>query len=93
MYAYFGEMPNIAESWTLISRFEDRYEKATGRRYQKNEERIYQGLVEYGDFETAYALAERNLKRAKEEHKQPSESYPACTVHHLVKEIIDKTSV
>lgn len=90
MNAYFGEMPNVSDSVTCCSRFADRFEKVTGHIYRKNDEDIYRKLVEYGDFETAYRLASLNWKRAEEEHKRPSESYPACTVHWLVKEIMDK---
>lgn len=90
MFAYFGEMPNIPDSVTCCSRFADRFEKLTGQTYQKNEEDIYRKLVQYGDFDTAFRLAERNLARALENGKKPSEAYPACTVHYLVKEITDK---
>ena len=92
MFAYFGEMPNIADSVTCCSRFADRFEKATGHAYQKNDEDVYKKLVQYGDFYVAYLLAERNLHQAETDGRRPSESYPACTVHHLVKEIIDKIS-
>ena len=85
-----GEMPNIPDSVTCCSRFADRFEKLTGQTYQKNEEDIYRKLVQYGDFDTAFRLAERNLARAMENGKKPSEAYPACTVHYLVKEITDK---
>lgn len=90
MFAYFGEMPNIPDSVTCCTRFEDRFEKVTGRKYQKNDEDVYKKLLQFGDFDTAYRIAERNLKRAEDDGKKPSEAYPACTVHHLVKEITDK---
>ena len=90
MYAYFGEMPNIPDSVTCCSRFADCFEKKTGQSYQKNDTDIYKKLVQYGDFETAFRLAERYLKQAVENGKKPSDSYPACTVHWLVKEITDK---
>ena len=92
MFAYFGEMPNISDSVTCCSRFADRFEKATGQPYHKNDEDVYRKIVQYGDFDTAFRLAERGLARALEEGKKPSEAYPACTVHYLVKEITDKVT-
>ena len=92
MYAYFGEMPSIPDSVTCCSRFADRFEKMTGQPYRKNDEDVYRKLVQYGDFDAAFRLAERNLARALEEGKKPSDAYPACTVHYLVKEITDKVS-
>ena len=92
MFAYFGEMPNISDSVTCCSRFADRFEKATGQPYHKNDEDVYRKIVQYGDFDTAFRLAERSLARALKEGKKPSEAYPACTVHYLVKEITDKVT-
>ena len=92
MFAYFGEMPNISDSVTCCSRFADRFEKATGQPYHKNDEDVYRKIVQYGDFDTAFRLAERSLARALEEGKKPSEAFPACTVHYLVKEITDKVT-
>jgi len=92
MFAYFGEMPNISDSVTCCSRFADRFEKATGQPYHKNDEDVYKKIVQYGDFDTAFRLAERSLARALKEGKKPSEAYPACTVHYLVKEITDKVT-
>jgi len=92
MFAYFGEMPNISDSVTCCSRFADRFEKATGQPYHKNDEDVYRKIVQYGDFDTAFRLAERSLARALKEGKKPSEAFPACTVHYLVKEITDKVT-
>ena len=63
MFAYFGTMPNIVDSVTCCSRFEDRFEKVTGQKSQKNDKDIYRKLNQYGSFETAYPLAEKTLKR------------------------------
>ena len=92
MFAYFGKMPNIPDSVTCCNRFADCFEKVTGQLYQKNDENIYRKLVQYGDFDAAFRLAERNLARALGDGKKPSGAYPACTVHYLVKEITDKVS-
>ena len=92
MYAYFGEMPNIRDSISCCNRFADRFEKITGQKYHKNDKELYQRLTQYGDFAEAYRIAERNLTKAENAGKKPSDAYPACTVHHLVKEITDKVS-
>ncbi|MDY4095952.1 MAG: RloB family protein, partial [Lachnospiraceae bacterium] len=41
MYAYFGEMPVIRESYTCCNRFTEKFEKATKQRYLKNDKDIY----------------------------------------------------
>ena len=92
MFAYFGEMPNVADSVSCCEKFADRFEKETGHPYQKNDESIYEKLVNYGSFETAYKVAKQKLDQAERDEKKPSESFPACTVHILVKEIADKTN-
>ena len=63
MYAYFGEMPAIRESYTCCDRFADKFEKVTGQKYYKNDRDVYRKLVQYGDFEQAVVLAERSLKK------------------------------
>lgn len=49
MYAYFGEMPVIRESFTCCDRFAEKFEKITGQKYSKNDRSIYQKLVQHGD--------------------------------------------
>ena len=90
MMAYFGTMPAIPNSWTCIERFKDRFQRITGQEYEKNESAIFRKLNEHGSFETAYRLAEQNLSRAIKDERKPSEAFPACTVHYLVKEITDR---
>lgn len=90
MYAYFGEMPNITDSVTCCNRFADRFKKLTGKEYRKNSSDIYRKLNDVGSFKTAFQLAEAALKRAEDDGRVPSDSAPACTVHRLVKEILDK---
>ena len=94
MYAYFGEMPAIQESYVCCERFAEKYEKITGKKYEKNNTKIYQELMRYGDVNAAVALAERKLKQCESdcEKNNPSEMWPACTVHRLVKEILDKSN-
>lgn len=91
MYAYFGEMPAIRESYTCCDRFADKFEKVTGQKYYKNDRDVYRKLVQYGDFEKAVVLVERSLKKCVDDGKKlPSEMWPACMVQRLVMEIQQK---
>lgn len=92
MYAYFEEMPAIKESYTCCDRFAEKFEKLTNHKYYKNDKEIYRKLEQYGNFENAFALAERTLKKCTNDGKKlPSEMWPSCMVHRLVKEIQEKT--
>ncbi|MCX4305120.1 MAG: RloB family protein [Acetatifactor sp.] len=91
MYAYFGEMPVIMESYTCCDRFAEKFEKVTGQKYSKNDRDIYRKLVGAGDEKNAIRIAERSHKRCAENgKKKPSEMWPACRVHRLVEEIVVK---
>ena len=91
MFAYFNEMPHISDSKICCKKFADKYKKVIGQKYQKNDKDIYRKLTQYGNFKKAYQLAENNL--ILNINKKPSTSYPACTVHHLVKEISEKVNI
>ncbi len=94
MYAYFGEMPAIRESYICCNRFADKFEKITGQKYFKNDRDVYRKLVQYGNFEQAVVVAERSLKKCVDDGKKlPSEMWPACMVHRLVAEILKKTGI
>mgnify|MGYP002512584531 FL=1 len=91
MYAYFGEMPVIMESYTCCDRFAEKFEKATGKKYSKNDRDIYRKLVRYGDEKKAVQMAERCYKRCvKDGKRKPSEMWPASNVYRLVREILNK---
>lgn len=91
MYAYFGEMPAIKESYTCCDRFAEKFERVTGQKYQKSDRSVYQKLVEHGDEEKAIQIAERCYKKClDDEKKKPSEMWPACMVQRLVEEIRKK---
>ncbi len=91
MYAYFGEMPTIMESYICCERFAEKFEKVTRQKYLKNDKNIYQKLISHGDEEKAIQLAERYLKiYVKNGASKPSEMWPASTVQLLVKEIQGK---
>lgn len=88
MYAYFGEMPAIRESYICCDRFAERFEKVTVRKYLKKDRDIYRKLVQYGDEEKAIQTAKRCYKKCIENGKvKPSEMWPASMVQDLVEEI------
>ncbi len=88
MYAYFGEMPVIRESYTCCDRFAEKFEKITGHEYLKKDKDIYRKLVRYGDEEKAIQVAKRCYKKCIEDGKEkPSEMWPASMVQGLVEEI------
>ena len=91
LYAYFGEMPVIMESYTCCDRFAEKFEKVTGQKYFKNDRELYRKLVQHGDEKKAIQMAERCYKRCMEDGKwKPSEMWPSCSVHRLVEEIQNK---
>ncbi len=91
MYAYFGEMPAIKESYICCERFAKKFEKVTGQAYQKSDRDIYRKLEQFGDSQNAVKLAERYLKKSTDNGKsRPSEMWPGCMVHRLVEEIQKK---
>ncbi len=93
MYAYFGEMPTIMESYTCCERFAEKFKKVTGQEYSKNDRDIYRKLVEYGDEERAIQIAERCYKKCVDDGKRkPSEMWPVSEVFRLVEEIRGKVS-
>lgn len=92
MYAYFGEMPAIRESYTCCDRFAEKFEKVTGQKYLKKDRNIYRKLVQYGDEEKAVQVANQCYKKCIDEGKnKPSEMWPVSMVQSLVEEIQRKT--
>ena len=91
MYAYFGSMPAIKDSWTCCSDFGRVYENKTGRKYSKADEQMYGKLSKAGDEEKAIKIAQYKLEQCIREGKtKPSEMCPCTTVHELVGEINGK---
>lgn len=88
MYAYFGSMPAIQESWVCCSKFGELYKARTGQDYSKSDASMYRRLCESGDEERALKLAEEKYDQCLREGKKlPSEMFPATMVHELVGEI------
>lgn len=91
MYAYFGSMPAIQDSWTCCSDFGRVYENKTGQKYSKADEQMYGKLSKAGDEEKAIQIAQYKLEQCIREGKtKPSEMCLCTTVHELVGEINGK---
>ena len=91
MYAYFGEMPVIMESYRCCDQFAEKYKKVTGQKYHKNDRDLYRKLMHYGDEEAAIRLAEQKYRKCVEDGmRKPSEMCPAARVQQLVREIKEK---
>lgn len=91
MYAYFGKMPAIVESWKCCDKFSDVFQKQTGRVYSKSDKDLYRLLQESGNEAGALKLACQKLEQCIREGKTiPSDMCPCTTVHELVGEIKNK---
>ncbi len=91
MYAYFGSMPAIQDSWTCCSDFVRVYENKTGQKYSKADEQMYGKLSKAGDEEKAIQIAQYKREQCIREGKtKPLEMCPCTTVHELVGEINGK---
>lgn len=76
MYAYFGAMPAIQDSWTCCSDFGRVYETKTGQKYSKADEQMYGKLCKSGDEEKAIQIAQQKLEQCSREGKtKPCYSY------------------
>lgn len=92
VYAYFGSMPAIQDSWACCSDFGRIYETKTGQKYSKADGQMYEKLCKAGDEEKAIQIAQQKLEQCKREGKtKPSKMCPCTTVHELVREIKKKT--
>ncbi len=93
LYAYFGSMPAIQDSWTCCSDFGRVYEAKIGQKYSKADAQMYGKLCKAGDEERAIQIAQRKLDEYIREGKtNPSEMCPCTTVHELVGEIKRKVN-
>ncbi len=88
LYAYFGSMPAIHESWTCCSEFSKIFEKKTGQKYSKVDEQMYSRISKIGDEDEAIRIAQQKLEQCIREGKEkPSDMCPGTTVYELVEEI------
>ena len=94
MYAYFGSMPAIQDSWTCCSEFGRVYETKTGQKYSKADEQMYSKICKAGDEEKALQIAQQKMEQCRREEKtNPSQMCPCTTVHELVGEIKNKVNL
>lgn len=49
LFAYYGKMPTIGESWICCREFGNRFEQKTGCKYDKNDSALYRKLTCDGD--------------------------------------------
>lgn len=88
LYAYFGLMPTILDSWSCCSEFGRIYKAKTGQNYSKSNDQLYKKLLENGNEEKAIQIAQQKLLQCEE--NKPSKMCPCTTVHELVREIKSK---
>lgn len=90
--AYFGSMPAVQDSVACWKSFAALFQKKTGQKYQKSDQKIYSLLNEYGNEAAAIKLAEKRLQECLSAGMaKPSEMCPATTLHRLIDEIRKKT--
>lgn len=93
LFAYFGMMPVIQDSWTCCSKFAELYFRKTGHEYTKADKNVYMRLCEYGNEERALVIAEQKYQQCMRDGKtHPSTMCPATRVYELVREIKSKVS-
>ncbi len=91
MFAYYGGIPNIEQSWVCCKKFAETFKKHTGLDYSKSEDDLYQLLVKSGDERKAIEMAKKTFdQHIKDEKSKPSEMTPCTTVYQLVEEIRSK---
>lgn len=86
--AYFGSMPTYQNSVSCCTGFSRTFEQASGQKYVKSDQQIYDKLNRFGDELLAIELAQRKYEEHRDNCKdKPSEMCPCTTVHCLVSEI------
>lgn len=63
LYAYFGSMPALRESWTCCSEFGKVYESKTGQKYSKADSGMYSRIGKNGNEEKAIRVAQQKLEQ------------------------------
>ena len=91
MFAYYGNMPSISQSWTCCQKFSEIYQRKTGFVYSKTDSSFYRKLCNTGDEKKAIKIAsQRHMQNIQNGYKKPSEMVPCSTVYELVREIRSK---
>lgn len=88
LYAYFGSMPALYESWTCCTEFGKVFERQTGQKYSKSDAGMYSKICKKGDERKAIEIARQKYEQRLREGKTvPSEMSPCTTVYKLITEI------
>ena len=81
-------MPTYQDSVSCCTGFGRTFEQASGQKYVKSDQQIYDKLNRFGDELSAIELAQRKYEEHRANCKdKPSEMCPCTTVHCLVSEI------
>lgn len=92
--AYFGKMHSYNDSVICCRKYSETFEQKTGQEYRKDNPQIYAVLNRFGDETKAIQIAENRLQGyLKDDIDKPSKMLPCTTVHKLVSEIKEKTSI
>ena len=95
LIAYFKKMPSVQTSTQCCDAFEQEFKKKTGQEYNKNDERIYQKLIRYGDEAQALERAKSRYLQWTEDAEcdkqiRPSTMCPCTMLFELVGDIRSK---
>ena len=85
--SYFGANPNTVNSKQCINVFSEYFRKKVNKDYLKNDEKIYQRLIEYGNEDLAIKISRNRLEEYLDECVKPSMMNGANRVFELVEEI------
>ena len=92
LFAYYGKMPTIEESWICCRDFGNAFQQKTGCTYDKNDSAIYKKLTREGDEDKAITIAKTRYESTlKNGTSIPSKMNSCSTVYRLVQEIRGKT--
>lgn len=88
LYAYFGFMPTVYESWNCCMGFGNLFEKKTGQKYLKADNELYNKIYLNGDEEKAINIAKQKYKQFIHNGiTKPSKMCPCTTLSGLIGEI------
>lgn len=86
--AYFGKNPTVTNQKDCINNLEKVYRNKTNKKYEKNENKIYEILNEYGNEMEAIAIMDRKYgEYANDGITQASQMNGVSMVYQLIKKI------
>jgi len=88
LYAYFGSMSTLRESWSCCMGFGNLFEKKTGQKYLKADNELYNKMYKNGNEEKAINIAKQKyIQFLKNGITKPSKMCPCTTLNGLIGEI------